>query len=182
MQLVRQGLLNGEGSSSFSFYEYKNLRWTLKSQERISKQDELYTLLMMGQPTIDYALISLNRLYRNTFYAYSSSIMIIIPPVAVWQLFSKLWLVGQELYMEIATTMEEESDVLYGYECNYNFLDQLYQMNNKEMAEAYYEQWQLEVSLKDYSMQRFIQIMEEFKVEIFNYFIVKQMLEGLMDF
>lgn len=180
MQLVRQGLTDNENLSGFQFYEYKNLKWTLKCQERRMKQEELYATLKREQPRIDYAIINLNRGYRNTFYAYSPSIIIIIPPIAVWQLFSRLWLVGQELYMEIATTMEEESDVIYGYECNYTFLDNFYRMSNKEMAEAYYEQWQLAVSLKDYSMQRFICIMEEFKVEILNYFIVKQILEELM--
>lgn len=182
MQLVRQGLLEHEDSGCFRFYEYNHLKWYLKSEKRMLKQEELYTTLITERPTIDYAIIRLNKSYRNTFYAYSPNMMIIVPPVAVWQVFSKLWLVGQELYMEIATTMEEESDVMYGYECNYSFLEGLYQINSKEMAEAYYDQWQLAVSLKDYSMQRFIRVMEEFKVEIFNYFIVKQMLEGVMDF
>lgn len=180
MQLIRQGLKNNEALSFFEFYEYKNYKWTLKCQERKMKQVELYATLKREQPQIDYAIINMNRGYRNTFYAYSPSIIIIIPPIAVWQLFSKLWLVGQELYMEIATTMEEESDVIYGYECNYTFLDNFYQMHNKEMAEAYYDQWQLDVPLKDYSMQRFIRVMEEFKVEIFNYFTVKQIIEELV--
>lgn len=181
MRLVRQGVLDCEGASCFAFYEYKDFKWTLKSEQRIMKQEELYALLMMKHLPIDYAIIGLNKSYRNTFYAYSHSIIMIIPPVAVWQLFSKLWLVGQELYMEVATTMEEELDVIDGYEYHYTFLKNLYQMTNKEAAEAYYEQWQLEVSLKDYSMQRFIRVVEEFKVEIFNYFIVKQMLELVMN-
>lgn len=181
MRLVHQGLLDCEGTSYFAFYDYKDFRWTLGSKKRIKKQEELYALLGMSESAIDYAIIGLNKAYRNTFYAYSPSIIIIIPPVVVWQLFSKLWLVGQELYMEIATTMEEELEVMGGYEYNYTFLKNLYQMTNKEAAEAYYEQWQLEVSLKDYSMQRFIRVVEEFKVEIFNYFIVKQMLELVMN-
>lgn len=181
MQLVRQGLLDHEDLSYFRFYEYDHFKWQLKSEKRILKQEELYAALTTEQPNIDYAMIHLNKSYRNTFYAYSPGTMIIVPPVVVWQLFSKFWLVGQELYMEIATTMEEESDVMYGYECSYSFLEELYQINTKEMAEAYYDQWQLAVSLKDYSMQRFISVVEEFKVEIFNYFIVKQMLGGVMD-
>ena len=180
MQLVRQGLRNNEDLSCFQFYEYKNYRWTLKCKERKMKQVELYATLKREQPKIDYAIISLNRGYRNTFYAYSPSIIMIVPPIAVWQLFSKLWLVGQELYMEIATTMEEASEVIYGYECSYTFLDNFYQMSSREMAEAYYEQWQLQVPLTDYSMQRFIHVMETFKVEIFNYFTVKQILEELI--
>ncbi len=178
MQLVRQGMLDNEHSRCFYFYDYKDSKWILKYQKGINKQDELYELLVVTRPSIDYAIIDLNKVYRNTFYAYSPSTIIIIPPIAVWQLFSKLWLVGQELYMELATTIEEELEVMHGYECNYTFLKNLYQMNNKEMAEAYYEEWQLDVSLTDHSMQHFIEIIENFKVEIFNYFIVKQMLDN----
>ena len=178
MQLVCQGIADHAHARCFYFYEYRNLKWILKCQKQVSKQDELYELLTVSHEPIDYAIIDLNRVYRNTFYAYSQATIIIIPPTAVWQFFSKLWLVGQELYVELATTIEEELEVMQGYEYNYAFLKNLYEMSSKEMAEAYYEQWQLEVSLTDHSMQRFIRTMEVFKAEIFNYFIFKQILDN----
>lgn len=176
MRLVCQGISNCKAKQVFYFYEFKASRWVLEHQEKLLTQEELYDRLTTSKVTVDYAIIDLNKVYRNTFYAYSPNTIVIISPIAVWHFFSRIWLVGQEACMELATTIEQEAHVFYDYEVNYTFLNNLYKMDEREEAESYYEQWQLSVNLKDHMMQSFIRTIETFKEEIFNYFVLKHLL------
>ena len=176
MQLVCQGINNSKGKQLFYFYEFKASRWVFKYQEQLLTEEDLYDRLMISKVTVDYAIIDLNKVYRNTFYAYSPHTIVVVSPTAVWHFFSRMWLVGQETCMELATTTEQEAQVFDDYEAKYTFLNNLYEMNEREEAEHYYEQWQLGVDLKDHMMQYFIRTMEDFKEEIFNYFLLKPLL------
>ena len=177
MQLVCQGISNCKAKQVFYFYEFKASRWVLEHQVELLTQEGLYDRLMTSKVVVDYAIIDLNKVYRNTFYAFSPNTIVIISPIAVWHFFSRIWLVGQEACMELATTIEQEAHVFYDYEANYTFLKNLYEMDEREEAESYYEQWQLSVNLKDQMMQSFIRTIETFKEEIFNYFVLKHLLK-----
>ena len=180
MQLICQGVNNSESKGTFYFYELRVSKWVLKCQEQLSNQEALYDLLVSSKTCIDYAIIDLNKVYRNTLYAYSPGTIVMVSPKAVWYFFSRMWLVGQEACMELASTIEEEAQVLSDYEANYSFLKNLYEINNRETAVAYYEQWQLGVDLTDYMMQHFIETIEVFKEEIFNYFLLKQLINEMV--
>ncbi len=177
MRLVHQLSYSYSKIQSFYIHEYEQGIWQLKQVFHAQRQEELYAFLMEKKWVIDYAVLGLNGAFRNTFYVCCPSVVVMILPISLWEFCERLCAIMQkETYLEVAISQEEECTEIVLHERIYMFLHDFYQIKSKEDAVAYYEKWQLENTVSDKLVQHFVRTVEYFKEEIFNYFLLREIV------
>lgn len=168
-------LLRANMNSQWCLYGLQEDHWQMEKMYQLKGQTALYQFLLNLPCTLDLALIPLNSLYRNTFYATCPQVKLIVLPHVLYHY------VAQGHYMAAITQSELAISLAYApkdeTEGVWSFLSRFYQCPNLASAKTCYKHWQLNRDLTDTLASRIQTVMQIFEEEIMNYFIYRSLIE-----
>ena len=167
MYLLRQISLPNSDIREFCIYKHKDGILQQENTFSITNTKTFYTYLKAKQICIDYAIIHLETLCRNTLYELYPYIQIAISQEALHMYMCQLLMLSPEIYEEVAISLEygKRSVVVELL----NFIDMFYRAKTKGEAYFYYAKWQYERPLNEKKLTKFIRHFEFYLNEILNY-------------
>ena len=170
MYLIKQMDNTSEHVDELRIYQMINHNWHFDKRIKVRNCTDLFEQLQTIPFPLDYAIIKLNKLYRNTLYYCFPQIKIIIDKPEVMTCFNRLLHQEKQAYEEVAATIEQgmmEEALKRDIGC---FIKGFYARASKAEAIEFYELWQSDMPLNDKKISRLIRTMEFYLDEILNYF------------
>lgn len=170
MYLIGQVYNEKEHFDEMCIYKLERDIWQCHYKLRICGGKSLVQLLQPLGLRLDYAIIDLNQIYRNSFYYLYPDIQVIIDKKAIIRVFNQIVCLQTQAYEEAAVLLDPKVKIWDFMEVYGGFIHDFYRQSSKQDAIAYYEKWQTNRPLTHKDIDRFISIMEFYYDEIMNYF------------
>jgi len=170
MYLLKQIYNKSRHLDDMYIYQFVNKKWLLNEVIQVKNGKGLFEFVQSRPIQLDYAIIKINQPYRNILYHFYPHIKIIIDKHEIIALFNTLMGEAQDVYEEVAVSIEQRCHAEYFNGDIRFFIHDFYHMQSKTEAIAFYELWQKDLPINDKKISKFVRVMEFYSDEIINYF------------
>ncbi|PHV71724.1 hypothetical protein CS063_03965 [Sporanaerobium hydrogeniformans] len=168
MYLLKQLSSNEKKKDRMELYEKCTTGWILKEGYWVTGAQSFYQLLSQYPFQLNYAILQINQPYRNLLYHFYPHLKIMLDKEAVIKEFEKRVGITRCFYEEVAVSLQS---VMQGATGDIRlFIYDFYHLSSPKDAFMFYENWQLQLNLKEKSVISFVRFMEYYLEEILNYF------------